>query len=52
MVLIENRIGKNDEFFGRDEYSNSVIIKSDKNLSGKIIEVKIRKEIKILFWRN
>ena len=43
MVLIENRIGKNDEFFGRDEYSNSVIIKSDKNLSGKIIEVKIRK---------
>ena len=23
MVLIENRIGKNDEFFGRDEYQTS-----------------------------
>ena len=43
MVLVENRIGKNDEFFGRDEYSNSVIIKSNENLFGKIIEVKIKK---------
>jgi len=43
MVLIENRIGENDEFFGRDEYSNSVIIKSNENLSGKIMEVKIQK---------
>ena len=30
-----------DEYFGRDEYSNSVISKSDKCLKGKIQEIKI-----------
>ncbi len=43
MILIENQIGKNDEFFGRDEYSNSVIVKNNQNISGKLIEVKIQK---------
>ena len=32
-----------DEFFGRDEFSNSVIVKSDENLEGKVKEVKIIK---------
>ena len=40
-VLFENRIGNKDEFFGRDEYSNSVIVKSKANLKGKIQKVKI-----------
>ena len=43
MILIENKIGKIDEFFGRDEYSNSVIVKNNQNISGKLIEVKIQK---------
>ena len=30
-----------DEFFGRDEFSNSVIVKSKENLKGKIKNVKI-----------
>ena len=40
-VLFENRIKNSDEYFGRDEYLNSVIVKSDKNLKGKVLEVKI-----------
>ena len=30
-----------NEFFGRDEYLNSVIVKTNENLEGKIKEVKI-----------
>ena len=40
-VLFENKIKNSDEYFGRDEYLNSVIVKSDKNLKGKVLEVKI-----------
>ena len=40
-VLFENKVGNKDEFFGRDEYSNSVIVKSKENLKGKIQKVKI-----------
>ncbi len=41
-VLFENKIkGKKNEFFGRDEHSNSVIVKSHNNLVGKIEEVNI-----------
>ena len=40
-VLFENRVGNKNEFFGRDEFSNSVIVKSKLNLKGKIKEVKI-----------
>ena len=40
-VLFENRIKNSDEYFGRDEYLNSVIVKSDKNLTATITEVKI-----------
>ncbi len=41
-VLFENKIkGKENEFFGRDEYLNSVIVKSQSDLIGKIEEVDI-----------
>ena len=40
-VLFENRMKNNMMFFGRDEYLNSVIVKSHENLIGKIKEVKI-----------
>ena len=38
-VLFENRIGSESKFLERDEYMNSVIVKSDENLIGKIKEV-------------
>ncbi len=40
-VMFENKIGNKGEFFGRDEYLNSVIVKSDKNLIGRIEKVRI-----------
>ena len=41
-VLFENKIkGKENEFFGRDEYLNSVIVKSQSDLIGNIEEVDI-----------
>ncbi len=41
LVLFENRTNSKNEFFGRDEFSNSVIVKSHENIIGKIKEVKI-----------
>ena len=41
LVLFENKINNKNEFFGRDEYSNSVVVKSNENLKGKIRKVKI-----------
>ena len=41
LVLFENKVKNKDEYFGRDEYSNSVIVKTKENLKGKIKEVKI-----------
>ena len=41
LVLFENKISGKDEFFGRDEFSNSVIVKSNENLIGKLVEVNI-----------
>ncbi len=42
-VLFENKTKEKNEFFGRDEFNNSVIVKSDRNLIGKIEKVKILK---------
>ena len=42
-VLFENEIKEENFYFGRDEYYNSVIVKSDDNLTGKIKKVKIIK---------
>ena len=41
LVLFENKVGKEHEYFGRDEFNNSVIVKSNKNLIGRIEKVKI-----------
>ena len=42
-VLFENKIKEENFYFGRDEYYNSVIVKSEDNLTGKIKKVKIMK---------
>tara|TARA_B100000886_G_scaffold339918_1_gene306953 strand:- start:4205 stop:5500 length:1296 start_codon:yes stop_codon:yes gene_type:complete len=41
LVLFENKVSGKDEFFGRDEFANSVIVKSNENLIGKMKEVNI-----------
>ena len=40
-VLFENRLKNSNQFFGRDEFFNSVIIQSKENLIGKTKKVKI-----------
>ncbi len=40
-VLFENKMKNQNKYFGRDVYSNPVIVKSDKNLTGKIMTINI-----------
>ena len=40
-VLFENKTKDGNNYFGRDEYQNSVIVKSNESLVGKIKKVKI-----------
>ena len=40
-VLFENKTKDGDKYFGRDEHHNSVIVKSNESLSGKIKKIKI-----------
>ena len=40
-VLFENKTRNENEYFGRDEYFNSVIVKSETNLIGKIKNIKV-----------
>ena len=42
-VLFENNTKNEKEYFGRDEFFNSVIVKSENNLVGKIRSVKVLK---------
>ena len=42
-MLFENKIKNESKYFGRDEYSNSVIVESEENLIGKIKNVKVLK---------
>ena len=42
-VLFENKMKNNNKYFGRDEYFNSVIVESNNDLTGKIMNVKIFK---------
>ena len=42
-VLFENKTKDENKYFGRDEYFNSVIVQSKKNLTGKIKNIKITK---------
>ena len=43
IVLFENNIKGLNKYFGRDEYFNSVIVNSNKDLTGTIQKVKINK---------
>jgi len=40
-VLFENKLNNEDKYFGRDKFLNSVIVQSKKNLTGKILDIKI-----------
>ena len=40
-VLFENKTKYKNEYFGRDEYFNSVIVKSESNLIGKTKNIKV-----------
>ena len=40
-VLFENETKNRNNYFGRDEHFNSVIVNSDTDLSGKLVKVKI-----------
>ena len=40
-VLFENKTKYRNEYFGRDEYFNSVIVKSESNLIGKTKNIKV-----------
>ena len=42
-TLFENKIDEPNKYFGRDEYSNSVVVQSKNNLVGKIEKIKIYK---------
>ncbi len=42
-VLFENKLSDGLKYFGRDEYSNSVIVESKRDLIGKIFNVEITK---------
>ena len=42
LVLFENKMkNKKDEYFGRDEFSNPIIVRAKHNLEGKIRKIKI-----------
>ena len=40
-VLFENKTKNKNEYFGRDEYFNSVIVKNESNLIGKIENIEV-----------
>ncbi|MDA8822188.1 tRNA (N6-isopentenyl adenosine(37)-C2)-methylthiotransferase MiaB [Candidatus Pelagibacter bacterium] len=42
-VLFENKTKKNNQYFGRDECFNSIIVESNENITGKIKNVSIIK---------
>ena len=39
--MFKNKTKKHNEYFGRDEHFNSVIVKSKENLTGEIKNIKI-----------
>ena len=40
-VLFENRLDNQDKYFGRDKFLNSVIVKSEKDITGQILDIKV-----------
>ena len=51
-VLFENKTKNENKYFGRDEYSNSVIVKSNKNLVGKLKKLELTMEITIHYMEK
>ena len=51
-VLFENKTKNENNYFGRDEYFNSVIVKSDKNLIGKIEDIKLNTQNRNTLFGN
>jgi tRNA-2-methylthio-N6-dimethylallyladenosine synthase len=40
-VLFENKLNNQNKYFGRDKFLNSVIVQSESDLTGKILNIKI-----------
>ena len=40
-VLFENKLADQKKYFGRDEHLNSVIVSSEEDIVGKVLDVKI-----------
>jgi len=40
-VLFENKLVNQNKYFGRDKFLNSVIVQSEKDLTGQILDIKI-----------
>ena len=40
-VLFENKLTKQNKYFGRDRFLNSVIVESEQDLTGQILDVNI-----------
>ena len=40
-VLFENKMKNQNRYFGRDEFLNSIVVESDKDLTGQLLDVKI-----------
>ena len=40
-VLFENKLNNQNKYFGRDKFLNSIIVESNQDLTGQILEVKI-----------
>ena len=41
-VLFENKMKNQDKYFGRDKFFNSIVVESKDNLTGQLLNVKIR----------
>ena len=40
-VLFENKMKNQNRYFGRDEFLNSIVVESEKDLTGQLLDVKI-----------
>ena len=41
-VLFENKMKNQDKYFGRDKFLNSTVVESKENLTGQLLNVKIK----------
>ena len=40
-VLFENKMKNQSKYFGRDKFLNSIVVESQENLTGKLLDIKI-----------